>query len=67
MSSGSPVDALASILTSYEGAPEGQRLVFIRTYGVDREKLPALVETLRSKSKLLYMVDHAANRREMYT
>jgi acetoin utilization protein AcuB len=58
---------MASILTSYEGAPEGQRLVFIRVYGVDREKLPALVETLRSKSKLLYMVDHAANRREMYT
>lgn len=57
---------MASILTSYENAPEGQRIVFIRLYGVAREKLPALVETLRSKSRLLYMVDHAANHREIY-
>jgi acetoin utilization protein AcuB len=57
---------MASILTSYEGAPEGQRLVYLRMYGVVREKLPALMESLRSKSKLLYMVDHAANRREIY-
>jgi acetoin utilization protein AcuB len=57
---------MASILTSYENAPEGQRIVFIRMYGVAREKLPALVEMLRSKSMLLYMVDHAANHREIY-
>jgi acetoin utilization protein AcuB len=57
---------MASILTSYEGAPEGQRFVFLRMYGVAREKLPALMESLRSKSRLLYMVDHAANRREIY-
>jgi acetoin utilization protein AcuB len=57
---------MASILTSYEGAPEGQRFVFLRMYGVAREKLPALMESLRSKSRLLYMVDHAANRREVY-
>jgi len=25
------------------------------------------VETLRSKNRLLYMVDHVANRREMYS
>jgi acetoin utilization protein AcuB len=58
---------MASILTSYEGAPEGQRYVFLRMYGVAREKLPALMDALRSKNKLLYMVDHAANRREIYS
>lgn len=58
---------MASILTSYENAPEGQRLVFIRMYGVAREKLPALVEMLQSKSRLLYMVDHAADHREIFS
>ena len=58
---------MASILTSYEGAPEGQRYVFLRMYGVAREQLPALMDSLRSKNKLLYMVDHAANRREIYS
>jgi acetoin utilization protein AcuB len=58
---------MASILTSYEGAPEGRRFVYLRMYGVARDKLPALVETLRSKSKLLYMVDHAADHREIYS
>ncbi|MEJ2660885.1 MAG: CBS and ACT domain-containing protein [Desulfobacteraceae bacterium] len=57
---------MASILTSYENVPEGQRMVFIRIYGVAREKLPALVEALRLKNRLLYMVDHAADHREIY-
>ena len=57
---------MASILTSYASAPEGQRMVFIRVYGVAREKLPVLLETLRAKSRLLYMVDHATNHRQIF-
>ena len=57
---------MASILTSYEGAPEGQRTVFIRAYSIDRKELDRLLDVLRGKATLLYMVDHGANRREIY-
>jgi len=33
---------IASILTSYEKAPEGYRNVYIRMYSIDRIKLEAL-------------------------
>ncbi|OQX25733.1 MAG: hypothetical protein BWK80_14140, partial [Desulfobacteraceae bacterium IS3] len=57
---------LASILSSYTGVSEGYRKVYIRAYYIDRAKLPKLIEELRSKAKLLYMVDHRENRREIY-
>ena len=43
---------IASILTGYEGAPEGFRRVFIRTKEVKDEK--TLREELESKFKVLY-------------
>lgn len=58
---------LVSILTSYEKAPEGYRHVYIRAFDVDREKMPRLVDELRAKAKLLYIVDHRENKREIYT
>jgi acetoin utilization protein AcuB len=57
---------MVSILTSYENVPDGFRKVYIRMYGVDRAKLPVLKEELRKVSKLLYMVDHRENKREIY-
>ncbi|MFN3534020.1 MAG: CBS and ACT domain-containing protein [Desulfatiglandales bacterium] len=57
---------MVSILTTYERVPEGFRKAFIRMFGVKRELLPNLLEDLRKKAKVLYMVDHRANRREIY-
>lgn len=57
---------MVSILTTYEHAPKGFRKVFIRMYGVDRERLPILEEELRQKGELLYVVDHRENRREIF-
>jgi acetoin utilization protein AcuB len=57
---------MVSILSTYEHVPKGFRKVFIRIYGVDRESLPRLEEELRQKAKLLYVVDHRENRREIF-
>jgi acetoin utilization protein AcuB len=57
---------MVSILTSYENVPDGFRRVYIRMYGVDRAKLPILREELRKVAKLLYIVDHRENKREIY-
>jgi acetoin utilization protein AcuB len=57
---------VASILTSYEKAPEGFRNVYIRMYSIDRIKLEELKSALKEKAKLLYMVDHRNNIREIY-
>ena len=57
---------MASILTAYEGAPEGYRKVYIRMYNVDRPKLPQIKQKLADIAPMLYMVDHRENRREIY-
>ncbi len=57
---------IVSILSSNEQVPEGYRNVYIRMYGVDRSKLPQLIEVLKEKAILIYMVDHEANTREIY-
>jgi acetoin utilization protein AcuB len=57
---------MASILSSYEKAPEGQRYVYIRMYEVDREKMAQLKEDLKKKSKVLYIVDSRENKREIF-
>jgi acetoin utilization protein AcuB len=58
---------MTSILSSYERAPAGHRHVYIRAYEVDRERLPALKEDLKKVAKkLLYIVDHKENKREIF-
>jgi len=57
---------MVSILTSYDNVPEGFRKVYIRMYGVDRAQLPALKKELAKVAKLLYIVDHRENQREIY-
>jgi acetoin utilization protein AcuB len=57
---------MASILTSYDLAPEGFRRLYIRMYGIDRFKLNKLKKSLREKASLLYMVDRREVKRETY-
>jgi len=57
---------MASILSSYEKAPEGHRYVYIRMYDVVREKMPQLKEELKKKAKVLYIVDSRENKREIF-
>ena len=57
---------MVSILSSYENVPEGYRKVFIRMYGVERDKLPQLEDDIRKRATLLYVVDHRDNRREIF-
>ena len=57
---------MASILSSYEKAPEGHRYVYIRMYDVNREKMPQLKEELKKKAKMLYIVDSRDNKREIF-
>lgn len=58
---------LVSILSTYAGAPEGCRFVYIRAFQIDREKMPELVRELKSAAKMIYLVDHRENRREVYS
>jgi len=57
---------MASILSSYEKAPEGHRYAYIRMYDVNREKMPQLKEELKKKAKVLYIVDSRENKREIF-
>lgn len=57
---------MVSILSSYDGVPTGYRRAYIRTYGIDRHRLPRLKEKLNKKAPLLYMVDLRENKREIY-
>jgi acetoin utilization protein AcuB len=57
---------LVSIMSSYEKAPEGYRNVFIRAFNLDREQILALKEELKGKAKMIYMVDHRDNQREIF-
>lgn len=57
---------MASILSSYDRAPEGYRNVYIRSFGVERKLMPQLIESLRAKAPLLHMVDHRENRRQIF-
>jgi acetoin utilization protein AcuB len=57
---------MASILSSYEKAPEGHRYVYVRMYDVDQTKMPQLKEDLKKKAKVLYIVDSRDNKREIF-
>jgi acetoin utilization protein AcuB len=56
---------LISLYSTYEGAPAGFRHVYLRVYQIDRKKLPVLIDELKSKTKLVYMVDHQTGERNL--
>lgn len=57
---------IASILSTYEYAPAGKRIVYIRIYELDRSRLPDLIQELRDKGTLIYLVDHRQNKRKIF-
>ena len=57
---------MASILTSYDMAPEGFRRVYIRMYGIDRFKINKLKEAIGEKASLLYLIDRREVHRETF-
>ena len=57
---------MVSILSSYDDVPEGYRKVYIRMRSIERSKLQKLIQDLRTRATLLYMVDHTENNREIY-
>ena len=57
---------MASILSSYDRAPEGFRHVYIRAYQVDRIQMEQMVAELKQAARMLYLVDHRENRREIF-
>ncbi|MBM4328171.1 MAG: CBS domain-containing protein [Deltaproteobacteria bacterium] len=57
---------LVSVLSSYERAAPGHRLVYIRAYNLDRGQAPKMIEELKTKGTLLYLVDHREGAREEF-
>ncbi len=57
---------MVSILSTYERAPEGFRNVYLRFTNVSRDRLHDMMEILKSKATLLYMVDHRENQRIIF-
>lgn len=57
---------LMNVLTSYDEAPEGYLRIYIRMYGINRNKLQKLREILSEKASFIYMVDHRHNKRDIY-
>ena len=56
----------AGIMTSSENAPDGYLNIYFRVYNIDREKLPALIQEIEKKGRMLYVVDHRENKRTIY-
>ena len=57
---------MASILSTYERAPAGYRNVYLRFYGVSRDRIDEILNILKAKAKLRYMVDHRENKRILF-
>jgi acetoin utilization protein AcuB len=57
---------LLSVMTSYERARAGRRLLYVRAHSLDRGKMDEMLERLKEKSIPLYMVDHRDNERREF-
>ncbi len=57
---------MVSILSSYEGVPQGYRKVYIRIHGIEPLKLKELEKQIRQKANLMYMVNHSEDKRAFY-
>lgn len=54
---------MTSILTSYDGVPQGWRRVYFRIRGIKDDQLPALMEQFKSQFKFLYLVSDETKRK----
>jgi acetoin utilization protein AcuB len=57
---------LASIVSTYEAAPEGHRLVYVRAFDLASELIDQLQEEFKDNSILLFKVDLSNNKREFF-
>lgn len=57
---------VSSILTSYERVPSGYRMVYIRIFNIDYPSLQSLIEEIRGKAELIYMIDYDKGKRYIY-
>ncbi|MBI5247995.1 MAG: CBS domain-containing protein [Desulfomonile tiedjei] len=57
---------LASIVSTYETAPQGHRYVYIRAFDLDAESIAKLQEEFNQKGILLFKVDLSNNKREFF-
>ncbi|MBW2569375.1 MAG: CBS domain-containing protein [Deltaproteobacteria bacterium] len=57
---------VSSILTSYDEVPDGHRKVFIRMFNIDRPFLERLIEEVREKATMLYIIDHNERKRMIF-
>ena len=57
---------MASILSTYERAPDGYRNVYLRFTDISRDRIDALIAIMKEKAKLRYMVDHRENKRVLF-
>jgi len=57
---------IASLLSSWDDAPPDHLNLYFRVYQIDRQQLPSLVEKIKAKGALLYLVDHREDTRTIY-
>ena len=57
---------MASILSTYERAPDGYRNVYLRFTHISRDRIDELIAIMKEKAKLRYMVDHRENKRVLF-
>lgn len=57
---------MMSVLTNYNNAPEGCLIVYLRMYGIDRNKFHEIRGSIAKKATLLYWVDYRNNMRDIY-
>ena len=57
---------IVSILSSYDKMPVGYRMVYMRMCNIDRPRVEELLNALKVKAELQYLIDHRENRREYF-
>ncbi len=57
---------IVSLMNSYEKAPEGHFYVYIRIYHPERETMFQAINEIRKKNRMIYLVDHDEDMREIF-
>ncbi|MEJ2221379.1 MAG: CBS and ACT domain-containing protein [Desulfobacterales bacterium] len=57
---------MMSVLTNYDNAPKGYLRVYLRMYGIDRDKFHKIRKLIAKKATFLYWVDYRHNMRDIY-
>ena len=58
---------LASLIVTDCKTGQGMREVYIHTYGLAQTRLAGLVEELKQRGTLIYLVDHVNNDRRIFS